>query len=643
MVRISRRAFIAASSAFAAASTLPVVPAFAQEFTEATELKAEVDAGNLPPVNERLPENPLVITPVERVGAHGGDWNHALVGGGSLSMLVRYQGYEPMVRFNLDWSGIIPNVAESFEVSEDSTTYTLKLRKGHKWSDGAPFTTEDVRFWYEDIFLNDEVSPQGNAWWRSGGEIGKLDIVDEQTFRVTFAAPNGFFLQQLAWAQQDQMCRTPSHYLKQFHLKYNPDANKLAQERGFESWIALFQQESGFADDNVFFQNSKRPTLNAWMFTVAPGEDTEQALAVRNPYYFKVDTQGNQLPYFNRVVYQMVADPEVLLLKTLQGEIDMMDQYIATPANKPVLFDGQEAGGYGFYTLKETAANVMVFQLNLAHPDPVKNALFNTREFRQALSVAIDRQALIDAVFVGQGSPAQPSLVETDPLYNERLAKQHTEYDPDQANQLLDALLPNKDGDGIRLDSEGRRLSLIFEIDQTRTTFIDMMQLAIPMLQAVGVDAQMQTMDRSLWETRVRNGREFDATCHQFGANSGIAAMLDARYFVPFNSNALYAPGWSLYFTQPDNPDAIEPPAPVKAQQELYKQLLATGDQAKQAELFAQLLENAADMFLVWGVSLPPDGYGVVKNSMVNVTKVMPNSFGWPTPGPAMPEQFFKA
>src|SRR5690606_11777692 len=116
-----------------------------------------------------------------------------------------------------------------------------------------------------------------------------------------------------------------------------------------------------------------------------------------------------------------------------------------------------------------------------AHPDPIKNALFNTREFRQALSVAIDRQALIDAVFVGQGSPAQPSLVESDPLYNERLAKQHTEYDPDQANQLLDALLPDKDGDGIRLDSEGRRFSLIFEIDQTRTTFVDMMQLAIPM------------------------------------------------------------------------------------------------------------------------------------------------------------------
>ncbi len=259
-----------------------------------------------------------------------------------------------------------------------------------------------------------------------------------------------------------------------------------------------------------------------------PGQNTEQSIAVRNPYYFKVDTEGTQLPYFDRVVYQMVADPQVLLLKTLQGEIDMMDQYICTPANKPVLFDGQKKGNFGFYTLHETAANVMVFQLNLNHTDPVKNKLFNNRDFRQAMSIAVDRQALIEAVFVGQGSPAQPSIREGDPLYVERLAKQHTEFDPDGANKILDGILPNKDSDGYRLDADGKRISIIFEIDQARSTFIDMMQLVVPMFQDIGIDTQMRTMDRSLWETRVRNGREFDATCHQFGANGGIAAMLDA-------------------------------------------------------------------------------------------------------------------
>lgn len=642
MSTISRRAFLAATGAVVGTVMLPRWAA--AQTPESAYLQSRVDAGELPAVAERLPANPLVVTPLERPGQQGGDWRHALVGGGSLSMLVRYQGYEPLVRFDPEWSGIIENVAESYSVNDDATEYTIKLREGHKWSDGEPFTTADVQFWYDAYFTDEETNLGSQAFWEVGGEKATLEVVDETTFKVTFAGPNGFFLQQLAWADQDQIVRTPKHYLEQFHIRYNPDADKLAQDQGLASWIALFQREIGFADTNLFFQNPNRPTLNPWVFTSAPGQNTEQAVAERNPYYFKVDTEGTQLPYFDRIVYQMVADPEVLLLKTLQGEIDMMDQYIATPANRPTLFDGQETGNYSFYTLKETAANVMAFQLNLNHLDPVKRDLFNTKEFRQALSVSIDRQALIDAVFVGQGSPAQASILEGDPLYNERLAKEWTQYDPDMANTMLDAIIPEKDGEGYRLDSEGRRVSIIFEIDQTRTTFLDIFELAIPMFQAVGIDAQMRSMDRSLWEERVRRGREYDASGHQFGANSGLAAMMDARYFVPtVRTSSLYAPGWTLWFNDPDNPQADVPPPEVQAQMELYRTLLGTADPAKQQEIMAQILENAADLFFTFGVSLPADGYGIVKNDMVNVQKSMPNSFGWPTPAPTRPEQYFKA
>jgi peptide/nickel transport system substrate-binding protein len=642
MSTISRRTFLVAS---AAATGVGLMPGWvrAQTTAESAFLQADVDAGTLPPVAERLPVNPLVITPLERPGQQGGDWRHALVGGGSLSMIVRYQAYEPMVRFDPEWTGVIENVAESYEVNADATEYTFKLREGHKWSDGQPFTTADIQFWYEAYFTDAETNLGDQAFWEVNGEKGTVEIVDETTFKVKFSGPNGFFLQQLAWADQDQMVRCPKHYLEQFHIRYNPEADALAKEAGLESWIALFQRECNFQDSNVYYANSKRPTLNAWYFTSAPGENTEQAIAVRNPFYFKVDTEGTQLPYFDRIVYQMVGDPEVLLLKTLQGEIDMMDQYIATPANRPTLFDGQETGDYHFYTLKETAANVMAFQLNMNHLDPVKRALFNTIEFRQALSIALDRQAIIDAVFIGQGVPAQASIIETDPLYNERLAKEWTEYDPDTANTMLDAIIPEKDGEGYRLDSEGRRVSIIFEIDQTRTTFLDIFQLAIPMFQAVGVDVQMRSMDRSLWEERARRGREYDASAHQFGANSGLAAMMDPRYFVPIaRAAALYGPAWTLYYSEPDNPAAEEPPEPVKAQQELYRTLLGTADPAQQQEIMKQILENAADLFFTFGVSLPADGYGIVKNNMVNVPDSMPNSFGWPTPGPTRPEQYFK-
>ncbi|HVY17745.1 MAG TPA: ABC transporter substrate-binding protein [Rhodopila sp.] len=642
-MKMSRRAFMAASSASVALAALPAIPAFAKDYVEPPSLKDQVSGGKLPPVGQRLPENPLVITPTEKVGTYGGDWNMALVGGGGLSMLFRYQAYEPLVRFTPDWSGVTPNVAESVEADADSKVYTIKLRKGLKWSDGEPFTTDDVKFWYDTCLTDKRVAFVGNAHWKQGGKPAKLDVVDETTFKVTFEKPNGFFPLNIAWANNDQTTRTPKHYLSQFHIDYNPKADDLAKQRGLGGWVALFQQEAGFQDDNIFFQNGNRPSLFAWQFQTAPGAGVQQAVAVRNPYYFKVDTSGNQLPYMDRVVYQMVADPQVLLLKCMQGQIDMMDQYIGTPANKSVLYDNRQQGNYDFYTLNSTEANQMVFCFNLNHNDPVRRELFQNKDFRVAMSLALDRQSLIDTVLVGQGAPAQPSILKSDPLYNEQLATQFTEFDPDKANAMLDKIIPNKGDDGIRLDKNGKKLTITFEIDNARAVFIDMLQLVVPMFQAVGIDAQVRTMDRSLWETRVRQGRDFDATCHEFGANGGIAAMLDPRYYVPTNNNAVYAPGWQLWYQARDNKDAIEPDDLTKKSMALYDQLQATSDPAKQKDIMKQILQNAADEFYVFGVTQIPPGYGIVKNNLHNFTKTMPNSFGWPTPAPTRPEQFYKA
>jgi len=640
MIKLKRRAFLAGTSAVL---ILPALPALAADYKEAAILKDKVSGGALPPLKDRLPENPLVIKPVDSIGKYGGDWNMALVGGGSLSMLFRYQAYEPLLRYTPDWSGVTLNVAEAFDGNADSTEYTIRLRKGMKWSDGQPYTTADVKFWYDTILTDKRVAVNGQGHWKTSGKPAKLEIIDEQTFKVMFAKPNGMFPLQVAWANSDHTTRCPKHYLEQFHIDYKPKADELAKQRGFESWIAAFQSASGFQDDNAFFLNSsKKPCLHAWMFTVAPVENTERAIAERNPFYWKVDTEGNQLPYMDRIVYQMVADPQVLLLKAMQGEIDLMDQYIATPNNKSVLYDAREQGKYDFYTLTSTEANVMNFIFNLNHNDETKRKLFRNKDFRAALSLALDRQSLIDAVLVGQGAPAQPSIKPGDPLYNEQLATQFTSYDVDKANAMLDQLVPKRDDQNFRLDEKGRRLTVIFEIDQARAVFLDLFQLVIPMFQAVGIDAQMRTMDRSLWETRVRQGRDFDATAHQFGANGGVAAMLDPRYYVPTDSNAMYAPAWQLWYLDRNNANAEEPPEETKKQLELYDKLKSTSDPAAQQEVMKQILQGAADNFYVFGISLPPDGYGIVKNNMKNITKTMPNSFGWPTPAPTMPEQFYK-
>ncbi|SFA74773.1 peptide/nickel transport system substrate-binding protein [Rhizobium sp. NFR07] len=639
-MKLKRRAFLAGMSAVV---VMPAHTLLAADFKEADSLKQKSQSGALPPLKDRLPESPLVIKPVESVGRYGGDWKLALVGGGSLSMLFRYQAYEPLVRYNTDWSGVTLNVAEAFDANADATQYTIRLRKGMKWSDGHPYTTADVKFWYDTILTDKRVAVSGQGHWKTEGKPAKLEIVDEQTFKVIFSKPNGLFPLQVAWSNWDHTTRCPKHYLEQFHADYNPKADELARHRGFQSWIAAFQSMAGMQEDNTFFLNSsKKPCLTAWMFTIAPGENTERAVAERNPFYWKVDTDGNQLPYLDRVVYQLVADPQVLLLKAMQGEIDMMDQYIGTPNNKAVLYDARQQGDYDFYTLTSTEANVMNFMFNLNHSDPVKRTLFRNRNFRAAMSTALDRQILIDAVLVGQGTAAQPSIKPGDPLYNEKLATQFTEYDVDKANAMLDEIIPKRDGQNFRLDEQGRRVTIIFEIDQARAIFLDLFQLAIPMFQAVGIDAQLRTMDRSLWETRVRQGRDFDATAHQFGANGGIAAMLDPRYYAPTDSNAFYGPAWSLWYVNPTHENAEEPPEDTKKQLALYDQLKTKADPAEQAEVMKQLLAGAAETFYAFGISLPPDGYGIVRNNLKNVTKTMPNSFGWPTPAPTMPEQFYK-
>jgi peptide/nickel transport system substrate-binding protein len=640
MTSISRRSFLAASGAVL---LLPAIPAFAQSaLKEAPALADAVAAGTLPPLADRLPLNPMVVQPLDSIGQYGGDLRAALVGGGSLNMMHRYQGYEPLVRYTADFTGVVPNVAESFEANADATAYTFKLREGHKWSDGQPFTTDDIMFFYEDVLLDPELTVSAPTPLRTlAGDIAKFEKIDQTTFRIVFPEPNGLLPLRLAWANDDRSTRTPRHYLEQFHIKYNPDADQIAKDRGLTGWVQLFQIMSGISVDGEIFKNKDMPTLYGWKIVQPIGESAEFTIADRNPFYFKVDTDGNQLPYIDRVTYAVMADNEVLLLKALQGEIDVLDQWIATPANRAVLYDGQQAGNYGFYTTTSTEPNEMVFQFNMTHPDPVKRALFQNKDFRIAMSHALDRQAIIDTVFIGQGSPAQPSIRPEDPLYNEQLATQYTAFDPARANELLDTLMPNKDGEGYRLLEDGTRLTIVFEIDQARQTFVDSFQLVLPMFRAVGIDTQMRSMDRSLWTVRVREGGDFDATVHKFGGNSGISAVLDPRYYFPNTTEAFYAKGWQIWYNNPDSPDAVEPGEETKRQFELYNEVRQTGDQARQQELMAEIIQIAADQFYAFGVTLPMDGYGIVSNRIHNLAPTMPNSWGYPTPAPTNPEQYF--
>ena len=618
-------------------------------YNESPQLAQRVAAGELPPVEDRLPRNPMVLEPLERIGVYGGDWRLAVVGG-QYSHVARYQGYENLVRWSPTWDNVIPNIAESFEVNEDSTEYTFKLREGMRWSDGAPFTADDILFWYEDVFLNDELTPAKPNNLMVGGVPVLVEKIDTYTVVFRFGAPNGLFLQQVAEVGPSPFTNYPRHYLQEFHPKYNADnIDRLVQEAGVADWMTLFQQVKGgthAVDD--YFRVSNVPTLYAWYFTIAPGDGAAtRAIAVRNPYYWKVDSEGNQLPYLDRLTYDLLSDNEVLLLKVLSGEIDWLDQHFATPTNKPLVVDNQDQGDYRLFATTSTIPNSMAIQLNLNHPDPVKNAIYQNKDFRIGLSYAINRQEIIDLVFVGQGEPYQVAPAADSPFYSEELAKQYSNYDVELANEHLDrAGLTVRDGQGFRLGPDGNRVTIIMELDVNRLTFVDASELIREYWRAVGIDLQVRTMDRSLWEVRVRgDGIDWDATIHSFGGGKGFAVLLDPRYYFPFNANSIFAKAWSQWYMNPTGQGSgitpIEPPAAIKQQMELYDQIRVTGDLDEQLNLMMEILDIATDQFYVIGISTEPDGYGVVKNSLRNVQMTMPWSWIYPHPAPTNPQLWF--
>jgi peptide/nickel transport system substrate-binding protein len=605
-------------------------------FNQAPMLDARVSAGELPAVDERLPGAPLVLTPLNEVGTYGGEMRTDLLGGTDrgYGWLTRIIGYEPLVRFAPEGGTVVPNIAESWEASEDSTQFTIKLRQGMKWSDGAPVTADDVVFWFEDMALNKELFPGGpGGHMMNGGEPARLEKIDDYTIKFTFTKPYGLFLQQMA-SGNNLPTIAPKHYAEKFHPKYNPQGiDAEIKAAGVTSWVDLFTQKVGGPTGSNFAQwlNPELPTLNAWTVTQPYDGASSQVVATRNPYYWKVDTAQNQLPYLDRVVLPIVGDPEVLKLMVMNGQVD----FVYRPQNfgiadKPILFENQAAGKYHFIDLSADVSAAHAVHLNLTVQDPVKNALFNNKNFRIALSHAINRPELIDIIYVGQGEPFQVAPRPESRFYDEAFAHQYTEYDPELANKMLDeAGLTERDGNGIRLMSDGNPLTIRVDVRTDTTQQIDSLELMQGYWKDVGVDLQVNVIDSALYrERQVANLYE---AISNVGAG-GLNELLNPRLYVPINDNALYGVPWSYWY----NGDArgIEPPEATKKQLALYDEALATADSARQAELFKQVIDIAREEFRSFGISLLTGTYAIATDRMGNVPAAMIDSAIYPTPAP---------
>jgi peptide/nickel transport system substrate-binding protein len=604
-------------------------------YQEAPNFAELVDAGDLPPVDERLPAKPRVIEPVERIGEYGGTWRMGLVGGADTPWLIRTLAYENLVNWNVDWTGVIPNIAESFEVNEDSTEFTFHLREGMKWSDGEPFTANDILFWYEDVLMNEELTPAVPTWVMSGGEPVVVEAVDDVTVRFSFQEPNGLFLNNLALPDNAVVTLYPRHYMERFHADYNTtDLDDMVAREGAADWVQLFQNKA----DIHAFSNGEKPVLYAWRLTTPYGAGT-RVVAERNPYYWKVDIEGNQLPYIDQLVYNVLEDAEVLLLQALNGEIDMYDRHIANLTNRAILADNMEEGEYHFFDLVPAGGNAMVLFLNWNANDPVKREIFQNKEFRIGLSHAIDRQEIIDLIYLGLNEPSQVAPRSESNIYDEEMAKQYTEYSVERANEHLDAAgYTERDAQGFRLGPDGNRISFTVEVTAAIQQWVDAIQLIQADFEEVGIEMEALVADRALVWERMQAGEQ-DAMI--WGGEGGLYmdALMGPYSYFPYSIYSKFAPYWSNWYQGAE--PAEEPPADVQRQMELYDELQATADADEQLRLMTEILATAKEKFYHIGIATQPPGYGLVKNNFYNVPESMAQAGLYPNPAPTMPEQFF--
>ena len=602
------------------------------EFGEAPELAQLVQAGKLPPVAERIGKDPLVIA-VQEVGRYGGTWRRAFTSpndGWNFGRLNKTS----LVRWSTDGTRILPGVAKSWSSSADGKVWTFKLREGMRWSDGVPVTADDYIFQYEDITLDPRLTIQTEK--RGGARLGVVEKIDDFTITMTFENSNFNFMEELtqidsygniAPGWQSGIPYSPRHFLKQYLPKYadggEAGLQKIAQDQGLSNWEELFREKFATAD-----KSADRPSVAPWLAT--SGVRDPQMRAIRNPYFYGIDQAGNQLPYIDRVVWDLIPDAEVINLKAIAGEIDMQTRHIQFN-NFPVLKQNEDLGDY--HLAWKTFAGGQGYVFNNTYDGPEREWLSN-RDFRAALNMAVDRSAINEISYLGLGSPRQPVPSRTHPFYpGDQYANMNTTHDPDKANQILDSIgLNNKDGDGFRLGSDGKRLTIVITLYNNA----DIAEQVAQYWESVGVKTKVDVVIRATADTKGRAGQLMVCS----GGPAAHFMLSAANVTIPRTTTECnMSQDWSTW-NQTDGNDGIEPPAEVKRMIDLIDEAKAVSlEEAafKIQEAFRIMMDGAYVLGLVGEVPCVV----VISNNMANVPEEA--ACNWPirTPANAFPEGYF--
>ena len=602
---------------------------------ESPMLTEQVDAGDLPPLEERLPQEPLVVQ-VPEPGTYGGTFRTATTGPGDTPGFETLLGYQPPLRKNPQITETVPSICTDIVANDDGTEFTMQLRPGLRWSDGEPFTADDVLFAANDVLGNTELYPTPPSTLGFEGELAEVTKVDDATVTFTFPKPNGLFRETCT--QERELVIYPKHYAKDFLPKYNKKIEQEAKENGFDAWTDYWDDR--VAGDGPFV-NPDLPTLFPWVIVTPLGEGNQVEFE-RNPYFWKTDQDGRQLPYIDKLAYEVVTDPEVTVLKTTDGEFDLIGRHINTVSNKPVFAKSREDAGYDFVSSKTTSMNTTMIALNLCHKDKKKRALYRNKDFRIGLSHAIDREELITAVWQRQGEPWQGAPSKDSIYYDEEFAKQYTEFNVDLANEHLDkAGITERDKDDFRTLPGGDQLTIIIDIAASTTPeWPPAADIIREMWKKVGIRMRPNTIDRTLYNER----KDAAANDHDAGIWSGDAGlaveMIDPRWYMPFSHESIFATPWGLWRSS-QGASGEEPDGPAKEQIELFWELQRSPEPADREELLRKIIAIGKEQFWAIGIGTAPDGYSVVSNRMHNVQADCPSTWVYLTPGPSNPEAWF--
>ena len=631
-----------AGLAVAVAAGLWSGPATAQPTYKESPAVAElVRAGRLPAVDKRLPEQPLVVPVVERAGDYGGVWRRAFLGPADANNYIRVV-YDGLFRFSPDGASIEPKIAAGADPSADFKTWTLRLRKGSRWSDGAPFTADDILFWYKDVLLNKDLTPALPGWIRNAdGSPALVEKLDETTIRFTYAAPATLFL--TAIANQDGADRTyamflPAHYLKQFHPAHaaKDSIDRATQAAGFKTWTELF------ANRNAPPENPERPTMAAW---AAASRISDPVFTLRrNPYYVGVDPAGNQLPYIDEVRFTYFADVQALNLAAIAGNFDMQERHIQM-TNYPVLKEQERTGKYRIITWPTFGGADAVIAFNQTYKaDAEVGKLLANRDFRIALSHAINRDQIKESVFLGLGEARQGVPAPWHPYYpGPEYAQKFTEFNPALANKMLDGIgLTKKDSQGIRLMPNGKQATIEISVVPAFGAWPDVALLVSKDWQAVGIRAVVQIRERAL-HFKMNESNELmtevwnqDTSAFPYTGN----AKVDPR-----NAPILTIGPLMRTWVNSGGKDGVEPAPEFKLIMQLIDTARTVG-QAGQIEAAKEIYRIWADnLYEIGTVGLTPMVQGVVvaATKFRNVPTTLGNDWPLRSPGNARTEQFFFA